>query len=203
MKKAALLFFIFQVVVLTLPVYANTQTTTTEASMIPTTMAKIEGFLISCENVSRNLETGESELVGNVQIIYKDQHFKADRVTIDQKNKRAVLDGNVVVNNSTVEIGGDHIELDYENNTSKIIKGYVKSNNIFFSGATIEQKDAHQFYVVDANYTTCSNCPATWSFDGSEINAEIGGYAFLKNSFLKISGIPVFWLPYFIVPLKN
>jgi LPS-assembly protein len=172
-------------------------------SIMPTTMAKIDGFLISCENVSRNLETGESELSGNVQIIYKDQHFKADHVTIDQKNKRAILDGNVVVNNATVEIGGDHIELDYEENTSKIINGYVKSNNIFFSGKTIEQKDTNKFYVVDADYTTCNNCPASWSFDGSEINAEIGGYAFLKNSFLKVSGIPIFWLPYFIVPLKN
>ena len=183
---------------------AVAQTTTTgQDSLLPTSMAKIDGFLISCENVNRNLETGESELTGNVQIIYKDQHFRADHVIIDQKNKRAIFDGNVVVNNTIVEIGGDHIELDYEKNTSKITKGYVKSNNIFFSGETIEQKDANKFYVVDADYTTCNNCPATWSFDGSEINAEIGGYAFLKNSFLKIGGIPVFWLPYFVVPLKN
>ncbi|MBC7456923.1 MAG: LPS assembly protein LptD, partial [Bdellovibrionaceae bacterium] len=208
MKRATILSFFLQVAaILTLSICASAQTSTTpgksQDSLMPTTMAKIGGFLISCENVTRNLETGESELSGNVQIIYKDQHFKADHVTIDQKNKRAVLDGNVVVNNTTVEIGGDHIELDYENNTSKIIKGYVKSNNIFFSGATIEQKDTNKFYVVDADYTTCNNCPATWSFDGSEINAEIGGYAFLKNSFLRISGIPIFWLPYFIVPLKN
>ena len=83
-------------------------------------MAKIDGFLISCESVDRNLDTGESVLSGNVQIIYKDQHFKANHVIIDQKNKRAILDGHVVVNNATVEIGGDHIELDYEQNTSKI-----------------------------------------------------------------------------------
>ncbi len=178
-------------------------TTISTSAPTPTTMAKIDGFLISCENVARNLETGESDLSGHVQIIYKDQHFVADHVVLDQKNKRAVLEGNVIVNNTTVELGGDRIELDYEKNTSKIINGYVKSNNIFFSGKTIEQKDANRFYVVDADFTTCNNCPATWSFDGSEINAELGGYAFLKNSFLKISGIPVFWLPYFIVPLKN
>jgi LPS-assembly protein len=206
MKRVSILSFILPVMLMmTFSICTSAQTTApaSQDSMIPMTMAKIDGFIISCENVSRNLETGESELSGNVQIIYKDQHFKADHVTIDQKNKRAVLDGNVVVNNTTVEIGGDHIELDYEKNTSKILKGYVKSNNIFFSGETIEQKDANKFYVVDANYTTCNNCPATWSFDGSEINAEIGGYAFLKNSFLKISGIPILWLPYFMVPLKN
>ena len=210
--KLPIVSFIFQVIItLTLSVCARAQTTpsvntsnaSSNDSIVPSTMAKIDGFLISCESVDRNLDTGESVLSGNVQIIYKDQHFKANHVIIDQKNKRAILDGHVVVNNATVEIGGDHIELDYEQNTSKITNGYVKSNNIFFSGASIEQQNTNKFFVIDANYTTCNNCPASWSFDGSEINAEIGGYAFLKNSFLKVSGIPIFWLPYFIVPLKN
>lgn len=167
------------------------------------TSAKIAGFVVSCETLDRNLETGISELSGNVQIIYKDQYFSADYVRIDQKQQTAILDGNVSVKNTLVEIGGDHIEINYEKNTSEITNGYVRSNNIYFTGKKITQSDQNQFHVVDANYTTCNNCPATWSFDGSEIEAEIGGYAFLKNSFLKLSGIPVFWLPYLIVPLKN
>ncbi len=166
-------------------------------------VAKIDQFTISSENVSRNLETGETELTGKVQILFGEEHISADSARIDQRNKTASFAGNVVVKNMTVEVGGDQFDLNYENNTAVIINGYVKSNNIFFSGRRIEQRGKNQFFVVDADYTACSNCPATWSFDSSEIDAEIGGYAFLKNAFLRVSGIPVLWLPYFMVPLKN
>lgn len=182
---------------------ATTPPSNTASPSSSMSVAKIDDFIISCENLSRNLETGESELSGHVQIIYKDQHISADFVKIDQVHKKATLDGNVTVNNATVEIGGDHIELDYEKNTSAITNGYVKSNNIFFSGKFIQRQGQDQFYVEDANYTACSNCPATWSFDGNEIDAKIGGYALIKNTFLRLSGIPVLWLPYLLVPLKN
>lgn len=165
--------------------------------------AKIGDFIISSENVDRNLETGESELSGNVQIIYKEQHLSADYVKLNQKTTTALLQGNVIMSNAVYEVGGDNIELNYEKNTAVISNGYVKSNNIYFTGSYIEQVRPNEFIVEDASYTTCENCPPTWSFSSTKINAKIGGYAFLKNSFMRISGVPVFWLPYFIVPLKN
>lgn len=165
--------------------------------------AKIDGFLITCDKMNRDLETGESELVGNVQIIYQDQHFSADYVKINQNKKSAYFQGNVVINSPVAEIGGDRIQLNYIDSTAEIQNGYVKSNNIYFTGKSIRQNGPNKFHVSDAEYTTCSNCPATWSFDGTEIDAELGGYAFLKSSFLKVSGFPILWLPYLIVPLKN
>lgn len=93
--------------------------------------------------------------------------------------------------------------MDYEADQSLIINGYVKSNNIQFKGQLIEQSSTKDFKILQADYTTCSNCPASWSFSGSQIKAELGGYAFLKNPFLKVSGLPVLWLPYLVVPLKN
>lgn len=166
-------------------------------------MAKIDDFLITCNEIDRNLSTGQSILTGDVQIIYQNQHLSAEKIIINQKEKTAVLIGNVKIKNQLFEMGGQQIEINYLENNSVIIEGYVKSNNIFFTGEKILQKNSNEFFVENANYTTCSNCPATWSFDGNEINATIGGYAFLKNSFLRISGVPVFWLPYLIVPLKN
>jgi LPS-assembly protein len=183
------------------PPPSGKKSTSTAASTV--SMAKIGELMITCNEINRNLATGESELIGDVQIIYKDQHLSADKVIIDQNKKTAFLTGKVVIKNTLYEIGGEAIDLNYETSSSKIHNGYVKSNNILFTGKLIEQKDGKDFFVVDANYTTCSNCPASWSFDGSKIDAQLGGYAFIKNTFIKVSGIPVFWLPYLVVPLKN
>ena len=98
---------------------------------------------------------------------------------------------------------GEEIQLDYETNEGIIYNGYVQSNNIRFQGSVIQKMGDKEFYVADADYTTCSNCPATWSFRGTRIRAELGGYAYLKNTYLKVGGVPVFWLPYLVVPLKS
>jgi LPS-assembly protein len=100
-------------------------------------------------------------------------------------------------------IGGDQIWFDYESNTGLISKGFVQSGNVIFEGELINKTGENDYYVLKADYTTCNNCPASWSFTGSQIRAELGGYAYIKNSFLKFGSVPIFWLPYLIVPLKS
>ncbi|MEN0058665.1 MAG: LPS assembly protein LptD, partial [Bdellovibrio sp.] len=45
--------------------------------------------------------------------------------------------------------------------------------------------------------------PASWSFTGSTVRGEMGGYAYIKNAILRFGHVPVFWLPYLVVPLKS
>ena len=165
--------------------------------------ARIAGFTITAQDLSRDLEKNMLFLSGDVKITYKDQHFSAETVEINFNKKIAILKGHVKILTPEVEVGGDEIQLDYLSDQSLILNGYVQSNNIRFQGQYLEQQSQKEFFVLNADYTTCNNCPATWSFDGSQIKAELGGYAFIKNAFLKVGGIPLFWLPYLMVPLKN
>lgn len=165
--------------------------------------AKIGGFTITADSLIRDSEKSIVLLDGHVQIVYQQQHFSADHVEINIRKKKAHFTGQVHVQSIEYELGGDEVELDYLSNQAVIINGYVQSNNVRFQGTLIEQRGTNHFYVIDANYTTCTNCPSTWSFSSHQIKAELGGYAFLKNTFLELSGVPVFWLPYLVIPLKN
>ncbi len=165
--------------------------------------SRIQGFTISSKTLDRDLENDTVTLSGNVKIIYQLQYFEADYVFVDFKKKQAVFTGNVKIQNTTYLIGGQKITLDYESNQGIIYVGYVQSNNVRFQGDLIEKLSETEFNVTNAEYTTCSNCPATWSFEGSQIRAELGGYAYIKSSFLKVNSVPVFWLPYLVVPLKS
>lgn len=167
------------------------------------TSAKIKGFIITSDELERDNENEVMVLKGNVRVVYKTQYFQADNILIDFKKKQAHLKGNVHVQTLSHQIGGQEIILDYEADQGIIYYGYVQSNNVRFQGDLIEQQNEKEFYVDHADYTTCSNCPATWSFEGTKIKAELGGYAFIKNSFLKVGGIPILWLPYLAVPLKS
>ncbi|MGZ3690462.1 MAG: LPS-assembly protein LptD [Pseudobdellovibrio sp.] len=173
-----------------------------EAS-VSSTSAKIRGFVITSDELERDNENELVYLKGNVKVVYQTQYFEADTITLDLRKKQAHLLGNVKVQTLTHQIGGQEIILDYESNQGIIYYGYVQANNIRFQGDLIEQQNNNEYYVDNADYTTCSNCPATWSFQGTKIKAELGGYAYIKNSFLKVAGVPILWLPYLVVPLKS
>ena len=87
--------------------------------------------------------------------------------------------------------------------TGDIVNGFAKMGQITFSGELIRKTGEKNYEVIKGNYTACSTCPPAWSFSGSEIDAEVGGYAHIKNSWIRIADIPVFWFPYMLVPLKS
>lgn len=177
--------------------------TSSAAFAVDTPAAKIQGILLNADSMFRDNEHETVELEGNVQIVYQGQHIKADKATVHLRTHRAELAGNVEISDMKNTIAGSRVNLDYENNTGIIYDGFVSSGQVAFSGNILEKTGDQEFIVNNADYTTCTNCPATWSFSGSTVRAEMGGYAYIKNAILRISDIPVFWLPYLVIPLKS
>lgn len=165
--------------------------------------AKIQGLTLQANDMLRDLEKEQIELKGNVQIIKGDQHIMCDHAIIYLRSKKLELRGSVQVTTSTQSLIGDEVLMDYETGTGLIKNGLVKSGNVSFEGDLLQKIGEDEFYVLDANYTACTNCPSTWSFTGQSIRAELGGYAYIKNSVMRIGGVPVLWLPYLVVPLKS
>lgn len=167
----------------------------------PTT--KIQGLLINADSMFRDNEKETAELDGNVQLVFKGQHIKADRAKIYLRSRKLELFGNVEIMDAKNTIVGDQVFLDYESNTGIIYNGYVQSGMVMFTGTVLQKTAESEYIVTSADYTACTNCPASWSFSGSTVRAELGGYAYIKNAILRFGPVPVFWLPYLIVPLKS
>ncbi|UOF01924.1 LPS-assembly protein LptD [Bdellovibrio reynosensis] len=165
--------------------------------------AKIHGILINADSMYRDTEKEMAELEGNIQIVFQGQHIKADRARIHLRVRQLELFGNVEIMDSKNTIVGDRIFLDYDNNTGIIHNGYVQSGSVMFTGSLLQKTGDSSYLVNSADYTACTNCPSTWSFSGTTVRAELGGYAYIKNAVLRFGHVPVFWLPYLIVPLKS
>ncbi|MFN8945269.1 MAG: LPS-assembly protein LptD, partial [Pseudobdellovibrionaceae bacterium] len=165
--------------------------------------AKIGDLTVAADNLLLDQDKDFASLRGNVQIIHKGQFLEAAEVDIHRGTRKAYLRGKVVIQDATTRIEGDKVDFDYENSTGIIYNGIVKSGNVAFSGDILHKTKDQEYYVLNADYTTCDNCPPTWSFSGNSIRATIGGYAYIKNSVLRFGGVPFFWLPYLVVPLKS
>lgn len=169
----------------------------------PETTARIQGILLQAESMFRDTEKEIVELEGEVQIAFKEQHLSAKKATLNLRAKTVDAIGRVIVSTPQATIGGDRIIMDYESNTALIYNGYVQAGNVSFSGYLIKKTGDKDYITNDAKYTACTTCPEAWSFTGSSVRAELGGYAYIKNSVLRFAGVPVLWLPYLSVPLKS
>ncbi|HWU43000.1 MAG TPA: LPS assembly protein LptD, partial [Bdellovibrio sp.] len=199
-------FFVVPILLLVCPqalAQAQAQTQTQAPTQDQQPSAKIQGILISADDLFRDSEKEVVELKNHVQIVYKTQHIKADKAVVFLRTKRAELYGNVEIVDAKSSIKGDQVFLDYENNTGIIYNGFVQSGLVRFSGDRLEKIADEEFIVSTADYTACTNCPSTWSFSGSSVRAQLGGYAYIKSAVLRISDVPVFWMPYLVVPLKS
>jgi len=165
--------------------------------------ARIQGISVQADSMVRDNENETIELEGNVQIVYKNEHMSCDHAIVNLRAKTLDARGNVLIITEQANVGGDRVLLDYDSNTGMIFNGYVQSGRVLFEGNLINKLNESEYTTGDARYTTCTTCPEAWSFSGSRMRAELGGYAYIKNAIMRFSGIPVIWIPYLVVPLKS
>lgn len=80
-------------------------------------------------------------------------------------------------------------------------KGYFK-----ITGDTIERSDGNDYKAVDALWSPCECEPGStpdWGFTAEKITAQMEGYANLEHAVLVIKGMPVLYLPFIKVPIKE
>jgi LPS-assembly protein len=158
---------------------------------------------LSADSTSRDYETRSVILEGNVFIAIGSESLTADRAVISLKNQEIEATGNVVLEGPLTHIEGQRILYNYKTKVGRIEKGLLQAGSTIFMGELIRKDSDTKFLAEDAYFTTCATCPPGWSFTGSSIEADIGGYAYIKNPVLRFGRVPVLYLPRLLLPLKN
>ncbi|MGZ3723515.1 MAG: LPS-assembly protein LptD, partial [Bdellovibrionales bacterium] len=162
-----------------------------------------DGVLINADTMFRDLEKKTVRLKGNVQIVFKGQHLSCDKALLDLQKQLVTAEGHIILYNEKVHVEGDRLVFNYRENTGFIYNGFVQSGQVVFEGEVVEKIGEDRYLASNAAYTACETCPPGWSFSGSKIDAQIGGYARIQRPIFRIAGVPVLILPSLIVPLKS
>lgn len=160
-------------------------------------------LLVNAGNAFRDYENKTLELSGNVQIFFKEQYISCDHALVREETHIVEATGNLVISSPQVYVEGDRAVLNYRDNTGVIENGFVKSGQVIFQGKVVRKLGPDTYQAERSSYTACTTCPTAWTFSGTRMHAEIGGYAFIKNPIMRIANIPMLWLPYLVIPLKS
>lgn len=164
-----------------------------------------EGVIFDAEDATIQRIDGFQKIIlkRKVQVVYQGQHIACEEAIIDTKNKTIEARGRVVLISPEASLESEGLVLNYRTNTGEITNGFVKVGQVIFEGERIRKTGVDTYETLSGRYTSCQTCPEAWSISGSKVNAEIGGYAYIKNSVIRVGPVPFLWLPYLIVPLKS
>ncbi len=161
-------------------------------------------WLVEGDRAEFDPDEGVISVTGNVRISQEGRFLTADQVIYHQTLQEAEAIGNVLVVSHQGSARGERLWIDMKNRLGKIQAGeiFIRDGNYYLRGESIEKVGENRYHLVDSSFTSCDgDCPA-WSFKGKEIRVTIDGYAFLTSAVFEVKGIPVLYVPYFVVPAK-
>lgn len=143
------------------------------------------------------------ELRGNAFVRRPNEDLTAEYILLNLDQQTVYARDHVIYRSKDTLIQSRELQYSLETGEGVISDGRVSNGLMVISGERIHRLQEGHFKTLKAEYTTCRDCPGSWSFQGEDVDLQIEGYAFMKNVVTKVKGAPVFWMPYMILPIKR
>lgn len=73
----------------------------------------------------------------------------------------------------------------------------------YFYGEKIEKIGAQKYRITRGGFTTCVQPTPRWEIVSDSVTIHLDHYAFVRNSILKVKGVPLFYMPVFYYPIQE
>lgn len=134
--------------------------------------------------------------------------IKADWMVYDTTLESIKARGHVLIDNGVDILNAEQANIDLTKETGTFTNATVVRNDkaLHLEGKTIEKTGVNTYNIGDGWAITCKlekGETPPWSFASANTKIEPGGYAVLKHARFNIRGVPIFYTPYLILPVKN
>ncbi len=143
------------------------------------------------------------ELFGHAAVHQQGESLTADHIALDLDSRTLDAKGHCVYIASDSVIYGEEMHFNLDTRTGTIVGGRVTSDQFVLTGERINKLGPGRFQTHRGEYTTCRDCPNSWSITGGDVDMQFEGYAYMQNVTGKVNEAPLFWVPYLIIPLKT
>ncbi|MGE5234735.1 MAG: LPS-assembly protein LptD [Acidobacteriota bacterium] len=144
--------------------------------------------------------------LGNVVIRYQDVTMRADEVELDLTTLVAHARGNVIIDQGTTRLSCSNAVFDLKKKVGTLedAEGFFPPT-YYFRGKQIEKLDETHYRFREGVFTSCNldaNTPP-WSISVREAVVELEGYGHFRGAAIKVKGVPIFYTPRLLWPVKR
>lgn len=151
----------------------------------------------------RKTRTNQFEAVGNVVITHLSKAIYGEKASLSFNTGEVKVIGNVRYVGPTMTMYGTELFFNFKTNFLSIKNARIISDNYTVLGKTISRINQNTLIAEDAEYTTCKDCPESWSIFGKRVHITLGQYVRIKHAFIKVRGVILMYVPYIILPIKK
>jgi len=147
---------------------------------------------------------------GNVDARIGTYRLQADKVTVYEATNKIIAEGNVVFDQGDVQrITGTRAEWDYRTKTGFFVNSTGFTNQtqdgtrLFFTADRVERVSLDTIIATNVQVTACDEDVPKWSFHAKRARIKTGDRVRVYSPNLRVKGVPVFYLPYASVSIKQ
>lgn len=158
---------------------------------------------ILSDKAFRKSSENEFEAIGNVVITHLNNSIYGEKAKINFTTGNAEVIGNVRYIAPEVTLYGSKLKYNFLTREIDLANARMLSDNFVVTGKKILQVTPGVIYAEEAEYTTCRDCPESWSVYGKKVTIEVGKYIRIKHAFVKANGVVAMYVPYIVFPIKQ
>nr|MBA3438773.1 LPS-assembly protein LptD [Pyrinomonadaceae bacterium] len=147
---------------------------------------------------------------GNVDARISVYRLQADKVTVYEATNRVVAEGNVVFDQEPGQrITGSRADWNYATKLGYFVDSTGFTNQtqdgtiIYFTADRVERVNVRTIVATNAEITACEDNIPKWSFRTARVEIETNERVRLKSPSFRVRGVPVIYLPYASVSVKQ
>jgi LPS-assembly protein len=160
---------------------------------------------LRAEKITYHAPTHTYTAQGRVDIRQGDRRLTADWVQVNEATKIARMRGNVVLVLGEDIFSGQEGEFNLVTRSGEM-KGarlFLQRNHFQVKSSLIRKTGESTYYAENSTVTTCDADLPVWSFTAQQLHVTLEGYATSQNTMLKLAGLPVFFFPFAVLPVKT
>jgi LPS-assembly protein len=147
---------------------------------------------------------------GNVDARIGTYRLQADKVTVYEATNKVFAEGNVVFDQGDQQrITGSTAEWNYRTKTGYFINSTGFTNQtedgtrMFFTADRVDKISLDTIIATNVQVTACDEDVPKWSFHAKRIKIKTGDRVRLYSPNLRVKRLPIFYLPYASVSIKD
>jgi LPS-assembly protein len=169
-------------------------------------MEKDEGPVdIEADELSYERDRQVYEAHGRVEVRRGDLFLKADHAQLNMATKDLVAWGNVVLREGEDVLECERMEINLDTRLGKIYQArlFLKDQNFHIMSKEAEKLGEDRYRIREGSFTTCDGARPPWKFTVKELEVTVEGHGIAKGPTFYLKGIPSFYLPWGIFPVKR
>lgn len=143
------------------------------------------------------------EAVGNVVVISGKDTLYGESAHFDRRTMIFTVEGNVRLNTQDITLYGSRLEYQALSGYAEIDNARIVDPRFTIVARKIVRKSEKLIVTLDSEFSSCRDCPESWSVFGKRIVVYLDDRAEIHHGLAKVKGISVLYIPYMVVPLKN